>query len=1053
MDSNHHGVGPGPRPLTGFPKKPLARLKGPDRHLGPWGIVAIYVLLGSLWILFSDWALGALVSDPTLLTRAQTLKGWFYVLSTAVILYLLIKRHSSALSEYAAGLLESRQALVENEAKFRQLAENINAVLILFDLADNRVVYVNKAYENMWGRSRESLYQDPQSYLEAVHPADRARAARCTAARLESEDADTAFRIIDQAGQERWMESRAVPVSAEQDRVYRRVLLIEDVTERQLHREELLRRDKQYYDLFENNHSVILITDPASGVVVDANPAACSFYGYAREELQGRLITDINLMPRQELLEVMSRISQEGQRRFQFRHRLANGEERDVEVISGPLNMAGQALLYSMVHDITERKKTEEAVQASQRYFQTLIERSSDGIAILDEKGRLVYLSPSAERLVAYETGELLGGSAFDCIHPDDLSATSEAFARVIRNEGAVINAEYRIRHNDGSWRVHEATGANLLSDPLLKGVLVNFRDVTERRWAEEELRRVNRALATASACNKSQVHAPDEQTLLDEVCRHIVTVGGHRMAWVGFTQDDDNKTVRPVAKAGFDEGYVDWLKISWGDNAWGRGPTGRAIRSGQPAIAADISQDADYTIWREEATRRGYRSSVALPLQADDKIIGALNIYSGDTQAFDQHEVELLSELARDLAYGLVNLRLQEAHRKTEMERARLELQLRQSQKMEAIGALAGGIAHDFNNILGAMLGYTQLAQLDVAEDQESLRHYLDQVLAGGARATDLVKQILTFSRQTDHELTFVDLAPIVKEALKLLRASLPSTIEIQQSIQPGSLPVRADPTQIHQLMMNLCTNAFHAMAESGGILSVGLTEVLVDGQGSHSGLGLMPGRYQRLTIGDTGPGIPPELRDRIFEPYYTTKPVGIGTGMGLALVHGIVSSHDGLIRLADADQVGAVFEVYLPQVKGDSASDYESQPPLVKGSERILLVDDEPTLVDMWQAFLEKLGYTVQAFTDSREALEYFKSHAHDFDLVVTDQTMPHVTGLALTKEIHGLRPEIPVILCTGFSGAITRDTVDQYNLKGLVFKPILVSELAGQIRKALD
>jgi PAS domain S-box-containing protein len=1036
--------------MMGVEKTTPDRLNGPRRFPGPWGIAAIYVILGSLWILLSDRAVAALVSDPELLTSLQTLKGWFYVVSTAIILFFLIYRHSSALRDHASGLLQSRQALAENEAKFRQLAENIKAVLILWNLADGRVIYVNSAYEKIWGRSGESLYQNPRSCLESVHPEDRLLAAGCAPGPEQPENRPADFRIIDGSGQVRWMELRVIPIPDDQGRVYRQAALIEDVTERRLHQEEVQVREQQYHDLFENNYSVILLVDPATGRIVDANPAACSFYGYAREDLRGRLVGDINTLPPQELFEAMNQVQQEGQKRFQFRHRLANGQERDVEVVSGPLKVSGRALLYSIVHDITEWKKAEES---RQRYFQTLIERSSDGIAILDEQGRFAYLSPSVERLMAYETRELLRTSVFDYLHPDDLARAADVFSSLLKTDGAVMNIECRFRHRDGSWRMHEATAANLLSDPLLQGILVNFRDVTERRWADEELRRLNRALATASACSKSQVHAPDEQTLLDEVCRQIVTVGGHRMVWVGFALDDDDRTVQPVAQAGFDDGYLAGLRISWGDNQWGQGPVGRAIRTGRPSVIPDIAESADFSMWREETLARGYRSSTALPLEVDDKIIGALTIYSGEVRAFDQNEVNLLSELARDLAYGLMNLRLQAAHRKTESERIRLELQLRQAQKMEAIGALAGGIAHDFNNILGAMLGYTQLALLDVPEDQASLRHYLDQVLTGGARATDLVKQILAFSRQTDHEFSLVDLAPIVKEALKLLRASLPSTIEIQQAVQPGSLPVKADPTQIHQLMMNLCTNAFHAMAESGGILSVGLDEVRIEAKSNYTGLELLPGRYQRLTIGDTGPGIPREVQDRIFEPYFTTKPAGIGTGMGLALVHGIVRSHGGLVRLADADRTGAVFEVYLPQVDGASMIQADSQTPLQKGSERILLVDDEPALVDMWQAFLVKLGYTVRAFTDSRAALDHFKSHAQDFDLVITDQTMPHVTGLALAREIHLVRPEMPVILCTGFSGSITRDTVDQYHLKGLVFKPILVTELARQIRLALD
>ena len=383
--------------------------------------------------------------------------------------------------------------------------------------------------------------------------------------------------------------------------------------------------------------------------------------------------------------------------------------------------------------------------------------------------------------------------------------------------------------------------------------------------------------------------------------------------------------------------------------------------------------------------------------------------------------------------------------------ERKRMETQLRQMQKMEAIGTLAGGIAHDFNNILSAVLGYTELALEKVGEGSSTWRD-MEQVLVAGKRAKDLVRQILTFSRQSEQEMKPLQVKLIAKEVLKLLRASTPSTVEIRQDIGSDSL-VMGDLTQIHQIFMNLCTNAVYAMAEGGGVMGVTLMDVVLDAASLSGHPGIKPGPFVKLTVSDTGHGIPSEVVDRVFDPFFTTKQSGEGTGLGLSVVHGIVRSHGGIVAMASEEGKGATFDVFLPIVEWTTDPESSIDKSLAGGTERILFVDDEPPLVNLGKEMLESLGYHVVARTSSIDALEAFKAGADRFDLVITDMTMPHMTGDRLAGELMAVRPDIPVILCTGFSARMDEKRAAAVGIRAFLAKPILKQDMARTIRRVLN
>jgi signal transduction histidine kinase/CheY-like chemotaxis protein len=383
----------------------------------------------------------------------------------------------------------------------------------------------------------------------------------------------------------------------------------------------------------------------------------------------------------------------------------------------------------------------------------------------------------------------------------------------------------------------------------------------------------------------------------------------------------------------------------------------------------------------------------------------------------------------------------------------AKYERQLQQVLKIQAIGTLAGGIAHDFNNILFPIVGYTELTMDEVPE--ESVAHNnLAEILKAANRARDLVQQILTFSRQSGQERKPTKVQFIIKEALKLLRASIPASIEIIHEIDEDCRPVMGDATQMHQVIMNLCTNAYQAMQDKGGRLTVSLQEVDISYEETVEKIGMQPGKHLRLAVIDEGCGMEASVLDRIFEPYYTTKEQGKGTGLGLSVIHGIVKNHRGDITVTSSPGKGSTFQVYLPVIEDDVvATEFEPTNGAAKGNERILLIDDEEQIVSMEQQMLENLGYQVTARTDSKEALEEFTQQPQNFDLVITDMTMPHMSGDQLAKRLLDIKPDIPVILCTGFNEDITEEKALAMGIQKFVMKPVIKNDLATTIRTVLD
>lgn len=649
---------------------------------------------------------------------------------------------------------------------------------------------------------------------------------------------------------------------------------------------------------------------------------------------------------------------------------------------------------------ITEHRQTEIALSESEQKYRLLANNVTDVIWSVDMDLHYNYISPSIEKIHGYTPEEVMEISFEQSFTHASHQKLIDIFSREINrdtepgmsaNRSAVLELE--IRHKCGKM-IPVEVNASFLRDE--SGSPIGFigvtRDISDRKQAEQALKKSESKFRSIFDNKGTATCLFGEDTIIRECNPTFEELSG-------FLKFDIINRMK-------------WLDFF---------------------AKEDIEKMQKYHDQRSQGTG-------SPPSQYESGFIkkdGGLKTVIINISLIGKERILSLTDITeRKLA---------------ETENKNLHKELAQSQKMEAMGCLAGGIAHDFNNILGAIIGFTELAKMDKVDNEKKESH-LNRVLVAADRAKDLVHQILTFSRQTKQEIKPLKVEPIIKEVLQLIRASLPSTIEIQSEINSDSLIMGAK-TQIHQVVLNLCTNAGHAMKEDGGTLYVGLANERLGPNFTANIPDLSTGDYVKIDVKDTGHGISPELIERLFEPFFTTKGPGEGTGMGLAVVHGIVKRMKGEIVVESSLGKGSTFSVYLPVVQDMEEEDEPKEDALAKGCGHILFVDDEPALVDIGELLLKELGYNVTTRTCGIEALEAFKSNPDKFDLVLTDMTMPQMTGEKLAREIISIRKDIPIVISTGFSSAMTEKKALGLGVKGLLMKPFVLSELARMIQKVLD
>jgi two-component system cell cycle sensor histidine kinase/response regulator CckA len=824
--------------------------------------------------------------------------------------------------------------------------------------------------------------------------------------------------------------------------------------------------------------------------------------------------------------------------------------------------------LLVVVEDQSEGERLRASAEASERRLRELIQ-SADAIvweadAALDQ---FTFVSRRAEQMLGFPVEDWLTVPHFweRQLHPVDRERTAAEYRAGIA-AGRDFELQYRMIAADGRtvwFRDMIRAGAGGKAVPP-RGVMV---DITEEKRAEAELRRMNRALKTLSQCNQAMARAGAEAELLDEICRIIVEVGEYRFAWMGFAQDDAEKTIRPVARAGHEEGYLSQVKFTWSDSESGRGPAGAAVRTGRVHIVRDVETDPSFVLWQGEASRRGYASAIGLPLNPGGRSRGVLAIYSPDANAFDAEEERLLTELSANVSYGLLSLRTRLDRERVEEERARLSLaveqaaeaivvtdaegsiayvnpafetvtgyrrqevigqnprilksgkqdaqfyrtlwgtltrgdawtgrftnrrkdgalyeaeavispvrdgagrivnfvavqrditrerqleeQVRQSQRIEAVGRLAGGVAHDFNNLLTIISGYSDLL-LDRLGPEHPQRSHVNEIRKAADRAASLTRQLLAFSRRQVLTPQVVDLNSVIANLHNMLRRLIGEDIELLHIPGANLGLVRVDPGQIEQVILNLIVNARDAMPQGGKITIETGNAVLDEGYaGGH--FPIKSGPYVGLAVSDTGCGMAPEVQAHIFEPFFTTKEQGKGTGLGLAMVYGIVKQSGGYIWVYSEVERGTTFKIHLPRVELNLEPVEAPRRAVGRtGTETILLVEDEASVRSLVCGVLEQGGYKVLLARNGEDALVVSEQHKGPIHLLLTDVVMPEMGGPALADHLRPFHRTMKILYMSGY----TDDAIVRHGVLGssaaFLQKPFTPDVLAQKVREVLD
>ena len=681
--------------------------------------------------------------------------------------------------------------------------------------------------------------------------------------------------------------------------------------------------------------------------------------------------------------------------RVEHVHYDKNGRDLYVEIIAAPIFDENENIvqIIEICRDVSDRKWNEIAISNQLEFLKTLIETIPSPIFYKDAEGVYLGCNTAFEKVMGLSKKNIVGKTAYE-ISPKELADRYHAADRILLENRGTQEYETQVQFSDNS--LHEVVfnkATYMKSDGSVGGLVGVMVDITNAR-------------STAKALEKS-------------VSRFNAFMDN--LPALAFIKDQYGKYV-----------YLN-----------------RAVKSFYNQTAQQRLGKTDHELWPSTIAetivsndRKVLTEGRVLRLQENVAIEGRLKHHLVvKFPITEENQPSLLAGVAIDITDW----------RASEKEREALQRRLETSHRMEALGTLAGGIAHDFNNILTAILGYVELAVMRSVEYPD-IRNYLTHVLTASNRAKELVKQILEFSRQSNEQPRPVMMRPIVEEALKLIRATLPTTIRLEQCLDSNDATM-ADPTRLHQIVMNLCTNANYAMKDGGGTLQVNLSTIKIETVQARNYPDLAAGHYIKLTIGDTGSGISQKDLGHIFEPFYTTKSKEDGSGMGLSVVHGIVKSCNGTISVKSKLGEGSCFEVYLPRIEAELLQKVEQESQRLIGRERILFVDDEKLQTELAKEALSQLGYVITTFTESTQALSHFIKYPDNWDFVVTDMAMPGITGDVLGREIKAIRPDMPMIICTGYSATLNEERAKQIGFSGFILKPLIMKELAQLIRKILD
>ena len=915
---------------------------------------------------------------------------WTFLVSTALLN--LQKNRVLICIEDITERNKAEKALRESEERFRTLVEESPLGVSL--IGDNgQYRYINLKFNEMFGYTLEDIYTGREWFRKA-YP-DREYRKRVISTWKKDKEESRVREARPRAFTVNCKDGSKKEIFFRPVSLYTKdqLIIYEDITERKQAEDDLKKSEERFRNLIEGSIQGILIHRDHKPLFV--NQAWATIHKYTTDEIL-RMESVVPLIsPKDQASMVEYKNTrmrgEDTPTHYEYQGLRKDGSLVWLENMVTIVQWDGKPAIQTILVDITERKRAEERIQEQYRFLKTLFDAIPFPFYLKDTNAKYLGCSPSYAEIIGVNTEEVVGKRAEDIFSDDIAAIHNQADQDLFQNPGTQVY-EYRLKYADGSLHSNIVSKATYNDDNgNLMGMVGFYTDITGRNRAEEALRESEERyrLLFNSANDAVFVHQPSAEGKPSK----FIEVNDIACKMYGYTREE-------------------LLELT-------------------PLDLVISGQEEDARIWVGRLLSDKYSFFEIVHKASDGKEIPV----EINAHLFDFKGRPTILSIVRDIT-----------------DRKRSEAQLQQSQKMEAIGTLAGGIAHDFNNILSPLLGYAELLKEDLS-DESPLQASVNEIIRASLRARDLVQQILAFSRQTEDELKPIRIHPAVKEAIKLLRASLPKTIDIEQNIDPDCGAVTASPTQIHQIVMNLATNAYHAMEDSAGTLKVLLKQFQIEPDQSES-KEIEPGTYACLTVSDTGVGIEKDILDKIFDPYFTTKEKNKGTGLGLSVVHGIVKNYGGDIHIYSEPGKGTEVHVYLPIIESkieEGAKD--SIESIQGGTEKILLVDDEEAIVRVEQQMLEGLGYEVSTRAGSVDALEAFKANPDRYDLIITDMTMPNMTGIRLAQEIKKIRPEIPVIICTGFSDQIDKEKCKAMSIQGYVMKPIVRKEFAGTIREVLD
>lgn len=783
-------------------------------------------------------------------------------------------------------------------------------------------------------------------------------------------------------------------------------VLAQDVTPQQLMQEQLRESEERFQLAARATNDAIydfnLLTDELWW-----NEGVRTLFGYREDEIG----TDIGWWEAQVHPEDRERVNASlysaingGATSWsnEYRFRRADGEYAYVfdrgyivhDESDTPVRMIGAVV------DLTKRRRAEQELQQREEHFRALIENSTDFVNVLSADGKIIYENPSSERQLGYAPNEVIGHSAFDLIHPDDVLQLRAVFSHVTAHQGAAALVRFRFRHKNGSWRHFESTATNLLDNPAVAGVVVNSRDVTERERiaAERDVeRRVLDALVDQLPVG---VMLRDSQGRYTQVNQQAAMIFGiERERIIGMSTDDLLRVLQARTLEGVPLRSSDDL------------PSAVAIREGQSV------GPFEYIVTAPDGGVR-HVVATATPVKVGAELFGTVIVGNDVT------------------------------------EQRRVQEQLRQSQKMEAIGRLAGGVAHDFNNLLTAITGYSDML-LRRTDISAAARSHVEQIRRAADRAAALTQQLLAFSRKQMLQTRVINLNKTISELEGILRRLIGEGIQLETDFAPDLDCIQADPHQMEQVVINLAVNARDAMP-GGGRLVIETRNAGIQPEAEERRHGIEPNRYCLLTVRDTGHGMSEETRSRIFEPFFTTKEIGKGTGLGLSTVYGIIKQSSGHILVESEEGRGTIFKVYLPCVKGEPEATQKqlaNRAESAQGTETVLLVEDEEMVRRMASEVLRLQGYTVIEAEDGRHALEICREQNRHIDLMITDVAMPEMSGAQLVHAAHLLRPSLRVLYMSGY----TEEAIVQQGIVAadvaFIHKPWTPAAFLAKVREVLE